>query len=218
VKAQVREQVTAKSLAVRRALVFLAFSALLVGALPARAQAPSVGATPLQFAEAIWIDLDSAAFYFGAGFRFVDEDGTVQSWGSAGKGICFMDKFGGGTMFSCVASGAVYDVGMDGFTIDPAMRSAHLEFDADRYHQVVDWTGKGAPSVAAAQQAGSWGADVAAQASSEARATATIDGAKMRRGRGFAFAGFAQGAQASTHLDYEFQDDGTVTVRFRFER
>lgn len=141
---------------------------------------PGAGAAVYQMAQADWLDLKAKTFYFAMGIRSVEAPSGVSTLGFVGRGKCEVTRTRRFTMVSCFGRGYGGDVGLDGFQMDPALASAHLEITTQGFDHVVDWTGEDAPMSGAQAAGGGVGADASAGIARFAPADARLFGKKLR--------------------------------------
>ena len=207
--------------------LFIALATALCLLLPAAAtaspvagQAPGGGAGVYQIAEADWLDLKAKTFYFAMGVRGADAPAGVANQAYVGRGDCEVHRSKDFTMISCSGRGYGGDAGVDGFQMDPALSSAHLELSAKGYDHVVDWTGEDIPmSGAQAAGGGGIGADVSAGAARWAPANATLFGKKLRGGGAFGFGVLVETAAAYVYAEGRsvwFGRDGLPRIRVTY--
>ncbi|MFP5353346.1 MAG: hypothetical protein ACLGIB_12390 [Actinomycetota bacterium] len=176
--------------------------------------APGAGGGLYQMAEADWLDLKARTFYFAIGVRGADAPGGVRNQVFVGRGNCEVHRSRELTMVACSGRGYGGDAGVDGFQMDPALSSAHLELSAKGYEHVVDWTGEDIPmSGAQAAGGGGLGADASAGAARWAPAEGTLFGKRLRSGGDFAFGALVEAAGA-----YVFADGAAVFAEGRSVR
>lgn len=179
--------------------LFVALTAALSLLLPASASArvdPGGGAHVYQLAEADWLDLKAKTFYFAMGIRGADAPSGPATRGFVGRGECQVHRTKHFTVVSCSGRGYGGDTGLDGFQIDPALGSAHLELTARGFDHVVDWTGEELPMSGAQASGGGFGVEVSGGAARWAPANADLFGEKLR-GRGhYHFGILVEGAGA----------------------
>jgi len=166
---------------------------------------PGGGAGVYQMAEADWLDLKARTFYFAMGLRGADAPAGVANEVFVGRGDCDVHRTKDFTMISCSGRGYGGDAGVDGFQMDPALTSAHLELSAKGYDHVVDWTGEDVPMSGGQAAGGGVGVEVSAGAARWAPAEATLFGKKLRGGGGFGFSVLAETLGA-----YAFADGRSV--------
>lgn len=187
-------------------------------------QVPGGGAGVFQIAEADWLDLKTRTFYFAMGVRGADAPSGIANEVFVGRGDCQVHRSREFTVISCSGRGFGGDAGVDGFQMDPALTSAHVELTAKGYDHVVDWTGEGIPmSGAQAAGGGGLGADVAAGAARWAPAEGTLFGQKLRSGGRFGFSVLVETANAYAFADGRslwFGRDGLprLNVTYRIPR
>lgn len=207
--------------------LFVALLAALSLLLPSSAMArqePGAGAAVYQLAEADWLDLKNKTFYFAMGMRGVDAPYGVANQGYVGRGKCQVHRSKHFTVISCSGRGYGGDTGIDGFQMDPALTSAHLELSAKGYDHVVDWTGEELPmSGAQASGGGGVGADASAGAARWAPADAVLFGKKLRGGGNWGFGILVEGAGAyvfAAGRSLSFGRDGLprLSVTYRIPR
>ena len=187
-------------------------------------QAPGAGAAVYQMAEADWLDLKTRTFYFAMGVRGADAPSGVANHVYVGRGDCEVHRTEDFTVISCSGRGFGGDAGVDGFQMDPALTSAHLELSAKGYDHVVDWTGEDIPtSGAQAAGGGGVGADASAGVARWAPAEATLFGKKLRGGGDFGFSVLVEMAGAYAFAEGRsiwFGRDGLprMSVTYRIPR
>jgi hypothetical protein len=197
-----------------RRAIFLALSALLIGALPAGAARPGIGMGAGQNAEAFWVDFDAKSFYFAEGFRMA-APGLPTSYVAVGKGTCTVKRFGKhGMMVSCMARAVMKEATVQEFFIDPTLKSARIDVEMQKQHHVVDWTADEMPSLDWNGGAATYGAEANASLGVLAHATGTLFGQKLETSsfEDFAFLVECGGVFVSS----DARDDGTVQVRISF--
>ena len=187
-------------------------------------QDPGGGAAVYQLAEADWLDLKNRTFYFAMGIRGADAPAGVANQGYVGRGKCQVHRSKNFTVISCSGRGYGGDAGVDGFQMDPALASAHLELSAKGYDHVVDWTGEELPmSGAQASGGGGLGAEAGGGVARFAPADAVLFDKKLRGGGDWGFGILVEGAGAYVYAagrSITFGDDGVprLKVTYRIPR
>lgn len=150
--------------------------ALVAGAATVAIGAPGGGAFHVQMAEADWLEGKgpSPDFYFVAAMRMTTDTGLITV-GAVGKGSCTSSKTKHFRVMMCSASGKGYELGVDDFEFDPALRSARMHLETKKYTHDAVWEGDGlAPAVGQGAYASECGVEVAAGGARWAPAKGTV--------------------------------------------
>jgi len=167
---------------------------------------------------AAWIQMNgnTGTFVAADGLIFADDAG-LHVLGGVAKGTCERVRTKGWVITTCMATGQMREVGVEGFQMDPALQSAHLEVKQAGQMHTVDWTGE-EPAFGQGAYVSNYGAAAAVYGESWAKARGTVYGKERRKGCWFCF--LYEGGGAAVYTDSQKRmevrtEDGVLRVRLQ---